>query len=250
MKAEYDTFDYPHYWKGREYEHKSEIMALRYFLKKIKKRKLSIDIGGGYGRLTPYYEKYSEKVIITDPSAKLLKIAKKNFKSKKFKFIKSSYKNLPKKIKHNSADLIVLVRVLHHIKDPSDIFDVACELLKDRGYIIMEFANKRHLKAAILEFIHGNFTFILDIFPKDIRSQKSKKRKTIPFFNYHPDKIREHLVSCGYVILEERSVSNIRVPFIKKLLPIKFILLLEVLLQKPFAKFCLGPSIFILAQKR
>lgn len=250
MPAAYDTFDYPSYWKTRDYEHISEVIALSNFLKNIKHSELTIDIGGGFGRLTPYYRSHAKEIILSDPSAKLLKLAKKRIKSDNIQFKHASFDKLPKKIKKNSADLVLLIRVLHHIDNPKEVIEVACQLLKKNGHFIIEFANKRHLKAAITEFFRGNFTFILDIFPKDIRSKSSKKKKTIPFFNYHPDKIRDILKNCGFQIIEERSVSNIRLPIIKKIVPLKIQLLIERVLQKPFAKYCLGPSIFILAQKR
>ena len=250
MPAAYDNFDYPLYWKGRDYEHLSETIALEHFLKRIGKINTVVDIGGGFGRLTPIYKDYADKIILTDPSKKLLNIAKKNLKTNKINFINASYRNLPKKIKTGSIDLVVLIRVLHHIKEPKDIIEVAGKLLKKDGYFILEFANKRHIKASLSEFLRGNFTFILDIFPKDINSAMSKRKKTLPFFNYHPDKIKDFLTSSGFEILELRSVSNIRVPLIKKIIPLQLQITIEKKLQKIFARASLGPSIFYLAQKR
>jgi len=244
MVSFYDTFDYPSYWKGREYEHTSETLALNFFLEKIPKIKSLLEIGAGYGRLTPQYVFRAEKVILSDPSAKLLKIARNNFPLKKIKFIHSSIFNLPKKIRKNSQDLIIMVRVLHHIDDLDNAFSIISNLLKKNGYLILEFPNKKHMKATIKEFFRGNFTFPLEIFPKEL-----SKPKRIPFKNYHPDLILEKLKSNKLTPLEVRSVSNIRSPFLKKIIPQEILILIEKKLQKPLSKFFFGPSIFILAQK-
>ena len=62
--------------------------------------------------------------------------------------------------------------------DSEKAFETISRLLKKRGYLILEFANKQHLKATISEFIKGNFTFALDIFPKDLRSKRAKNKNT------------------------------------------------------------------------
>ncbi|KKQ52733.1 MAG: hypothetical protein UT19_C0003G0070 [Candidatus Woesebacteria bacterium GW2011_GWB1_39_10b] len=249
MPAAYDTYDYPSYWEGREYEHCAEILAIKSFLKKIPKIDSILEIGTGYGRLTPSYIYRGKRVILSDPSGKLLKIARSSFKGKKVKFIHSCLENLPTKLKSKSIDLAILVRVLHHIENPDEAFSVIKKLIKKNGYFIVEFANKRHLKAIISEFFHGNFTFWLDIFPKDVSGKKAKK-SNIPFKNYHPDTIREMLEKFGFTILEERSVSNVRSPFLKKYLSKETLLFLEKYLQRLLAKISLGPSIFILAKKQ
>ena len=56
MPATYDNYDYPAYWKGREYEHSSEFLAIKEILLKIPKVDRSIEIGAGFGRLLPIYQ--------------------------------------------------------------------------------------------------------------------------------------------------------------------------------------------------
>ena len=249
MAAAYDTYDYPAYWLGREYEHESELIALKDFFEKIPKIKTILEIGAGYGRLTPIYTYRAKKVILTDPSAKLLKIARENFTGKKIHFIQARQENLPSKIRPRSVDVAVMVRVLHHIENVEETFAIVSKLLKKGGYFILEFANKFHFKAQGREFLKGNFTYPLDILPKDIRSKGSKRKKTIPFYNFHPDQIKEALTTKGFQIVETRSVSNIRSPFIKRVVPRNTLLALERIAQKPFARISFGPSIFILARK-
>ncbi len=249
MPAAYDNFDYPSYWEGREYEHESEVLAISSFLKSIEKIGTVVEVGAGFGRLTPSYEYRAKKLVLTDPSANLLKQAKTKHHSKKSKFIQTSIENLSKKIRANTADLTIFVRVLHHIKDPKKAIKTLSKITRPKGYIILEFANKAHFKANIREALKGDFTYLLDIFPKEVGGKQSKK-KTIPFFNFHPDKIEEYLKDEGFTILERRSVSNVRSTFLKKRLPLALLLSLEKIFQKPLASLNFGPSIFLLAKKR
>jgi ubiquinone/menaquinone biosynthesis C-methylase UbiE len=249
MAAAYDTYDYPSYWDGREYEHQAEIIAISHFLSLIpKKIKKAVEIGGGYGRLIPSYKHRCAKIILTDPSAKLLSVARKRLHDKKIEFIQSKIETLSTKIPKHSADLILMIRVLHHISDIDMAMKTIKKLSKKNGYLILEFANKMHAKASVLELCRGNLTFPLDIFPKDISSKKSIKENALPFINYHPDIVKQKLLENGFKIVEIRSVSNVRSSFLKRTLPREILLYLERQLQDSFAKFYFGPSIFILAK--
>ena len=250
MAAAYDTYDYESYWKGREYEHQAEIEVLKDFLDKIQKIDKILEIGTGYGRLVPTYAHRAKKLIISDPSAGLLKEARANLKKYKPRFIQAGYDTLAGKLRAKTIDLIILVRVLHHIDDPKDCFEVVNRLLDDKGYFILEFPNKSHFKAKFGELLKGNITYPIDIFTKDIRSEKSKRQKCIPFNNYHPDKIGHLLKETGFEIIEKRSASNFRSPLLKRTFPINFVLGVEKFLQKPLAWLNFGPSIFILARKK
>lgn len=250
MSAYYDAYDYSSYWRGREYEHSSEVICLKEFLSRIPKIDRSIEIGGGYGRLVPHYIYRIKNCFLTDPSKKELSQAKErlaNFKN--IKYIQSTLENLPSKVKPRSFDLLIMVRVMHHLTNPDKAFETIEKLAKPGGYLILEFANKIHFKKILSEFFKGNFDFLTEKKEIDVRSEKSKKSKTIAFLNYHPDIIKEELASHNFEILEIRSVSNIRSPFLKKHMPLAFLLFVEGLLQKPLSYFYFGPSIFVLAKK-
>lgn len=250
MPAAYDTYDYPAYWKEREYENGAEYAAIRTLLNKIPKIEKILDVGCGYGRLFSAYSFRAQRIILSDPSAKLLSLARKNTKdNEKVEFMQSSLENLPLKIKKGSIDLIMMVRVLHHLENTKGAFTIISNLLKDNGYLILEFANKSHFKSVISEMFKGNITFPLDLSAKDIRSEKSKKAGTLPFINYHPDAILQELKDAGFTVLSKLSVSNIRSTFIKKVISTQTLLAAEKFLQQPLGYVNFGPSIFILAQK-
>lgn len=247
MPAAYDNFDYPSYWDGREYEHKAEVIALEEFLKQIPEIHRLMEIGAGYGRLTPYYEYRANQVYLVDSSSGLLKLARKRYADlQKFRLIHSKIENVGKKIQSKSMDLIIVVRVLHHVEDLQNFIENVGKYLTPGGYLILEFPNKKNIKSVLREISRGNLTYPLDIFPKDI---KGEDETSIPFKNYHPDIIKSLLQQNNFEILQTRSVSNIRNTFLKKHLPIDFLLFLEKSLQTVLSYISFGPSMFILAKK-
>lgn len=251
MPAAYDSYDYPSYWKGRDYEHKSEFLAIRKLISKISEIGKVIEIGAGFGRLLPSYHFRSKKVVLTDPSAKLLsKASKKYSRFKNVETVQLKLQNLKKRKEFRNFDLCIMVRVLHHIEDINEAFKIIYKLLNPKGYFILEFPNKSHLKASIRHILKGDLTFPINIFPLDLRSKKSIKRGALPFINYHPYQIIEKLKEYNFEIIEVRSVSNIRSTFLKRLFPINTLIDIEKILQVPLAKVNFGPSFFVLARKR
>ena len=249
MSAHYDKFDYPTYWIGREYEHKAEVIAIASFLSKIKNINTLLEVGAGYGRLTPTYLHRAKKIFLSDPSSKLLSAARKSFQIKKIKFLHCSLQNLFANLNRKRVDVLIMVRVSHHLIDINKSFRDVFNLLNPKGYLILEFPNKIHWKSVMKELSKGNFTVFYDIFPKDIRSKSSIKKKSIQFNNFHPGYILEHLRESGFEILEVRSVSNIRNTFLKKHIPFNILCQIEGHLQYILSHVYFGPSTFVLARK-
>lgn len=247
-KAYYDNYDYPKYWKKRDYEHESECKVIKEYLDKIKPIESIAEIGCGFARLVGCYEHCVKNVTLIDPSNDLLEIAKKNLKSKKFKFVQSKAQDVEQNTK-SKFDAVLMVRVLHHVDDLNETFNSINKIVNKKGYFILEFANKIHGKNQIKNILSGNFIFPFDIFPEDKRSKKNKKNKSILFLNHHPEVVYESLKNNGFKIIEKRSVSNFRFKLIKKFIPLKMLLSLEGRFQKTFTFLDFGPSIFLLCQK-
>lgn len=251
-KAHYDTYDYPSYWKGRDYEHESEVLALKKLLNSFENLDSIADIGAGYGRLTPYYEHIAQKVYLVEPSRSLLEVAKDNFNKRKnsINLINSTIEMVDQNFPKESLDMVLMVRVMHHLKDPRSSIKTISSLLKQHGYLVLEFANKIHGKAIFKSICSGDFTFPIDITPTDRRCIENKKAKAIPFYNYHPDLIFEALEEANFDIVKKLSVSNVRNESLKRHIPFKTLLQLENMLQNSLSSIYFGPSIFVLAQKR
>lgn len=248
MPAPYDLFDYPSYWVNRQYEDNSERIAIKKFFKKVGRIKSLVDIGAGFGRLTPTYLPFVEEIVLCDPSIKLLRIARKNFsENKKITFKKAS---LPKlEFPDISFDAVLCVRVFHHVHDVKGAILEVFRILKPGGFFILEFANKIHFLSLLKEFLKGNFSFLSDIGPVEKRSRESILKKKIVFLNHHPKKIIEDLKKSGLEIQMILSVSNFRDPIVKKLIPLKLLLFVEKYIQRPLSFLFFGPSVFVLVRK-
>jgi len=241
------SFDYQKYWQGREYEDTAEKIVLKRLLKIIGKKEKLLDIGGGYGRLVPEYAKNFQNCLIIDPSEKLLSQAKKLcFKYKNLSLQKGIIEKIPQK--DESFDVVLCIRTFHHLEKPRQAIREIHRVLKPKGFLILEFANKIRFKNILKAIFKLNFNFLVDHKPEKVGKGK------IPFYSYHPNQIKTILLSKGFKIIKIFSVSNFRSPLIKKIIPLKILLKLELLFSLISSKFSpltfWGPSIFILAQKK
>ncbi len=242
MSTPYDSYDYPGYWKSRQYEDLAEKMALRKLLKRVPKGKI-VDIGSGYGRLTRVYAPLFKRSLLIDPSEKLLQRAKIRLKKyQKITYKKGKVENLP--VGEDQFDVALMIRVAHHLPRLEKAFQEAHRVLKPGGFFILEFANKIHLKSVLKALLTRRLGYLLSHVPENIST-----RQNVLFFNYHPTHIKSLLMTKGFKIIKTASVSNFRAKLFKKLLPFKPLLFLELCLQPILARFHFGPSIFILAQK-
>jgi len=248
MSSFYDDYNYPAYWETRIFEDLSERLALSRFLQQIEKRNSLVDVGGGFGRLSPVYSPVFKKCLVIDPSKNLLEIGKTKFKDfSNLSFTKGELPKLP--IKDKEFEVALMVRVIHHLSDPLPAFKEVYRILQQRGFLILEMANKIHFLARLKACFSGNFSFSRNLESIERRSSVSIREGKITFVNHHPQKIIGDLESVGFTIVKTLSVSNFRNPLIKKIIPQNILLFFENKAQELLAPFFFGPSIFILAKK-
>jgi len=237
-------FDYDRFWTGRQYEHKSELLALHKLVGNYKS-KVAVDIGGGFGRLTKWLVAHSQKVYLVEPSAKMRQAAKQYLvKYPKVAVQAGSAEdtNLPSRC----ADLVIMVRVLHHLPEAAAALEEARRILKPQGQLVLEFANSLHMLARVRSWLTGR-PIIMS--PVERRGVENIAAGTIPFVNHHPVAIQKLLKRQGFKVLQILSVSNLRSPLFKKIVPISVLLVLESIFQSLFSSFYFGPSIWVLARR-
>jgi ubiquinone/menaquinone biosynthesis C-methylase UbiE len=236
--------NYLHYWQGREYEHASEEMALKRLLKG-RHFKHAADIGGGYGRLCVFLEDYADKVTLAEPSQKQLDIAKDFLKGHpKVDRLLTQADDI--KLKDKSVDLITVIRVMHHLPEPSKEFKELARVLSDDGYLILELASNAHARNRLKYALKGKR---IPLQPVDIRSEENRTDDSIAFVNHHPKTVVKQLAHAGLKVEKILSVSNLRSQGLKKVLPHSVMLSLEKVMQGTLAKTYFGPSIFFLVRK-
>jgi ubiquinone/menaquinone biosynthesis C-methylase UbiE len=238
-------YNYQDYWTGRDYEHAAEEMAIKRLLKN-RKFEHAVDVGGGYGRLSKFLTKYSKKVTLAEPSKQQLDIAKMYLKDTPAvdrKLLQAA----DLKLKDGEADLVLVVRVLHHLPDPAPEFNEIARVLKPGGTFILEFANDAHFLNRVRYSMQGKR---VPKNPVDIRSEENKKKGEIAFVNHHPKVILKSLEDAGFELEAVLSGSNLRSPKIKKILGKKPLLAAEKLLQPLLAPIYFGPSIWFRLKKK
>ncbi|MEI7682841.1 MAG: class I SAM-dependent methyltransferase [Candidatus Saccharibacteria bacterium] len=239
------SHNYLNYWEGRDYENDAEVIAIKRFLKG-KHFKQAVDIGGGYGRLSVLLSEYADKVTLAEPSQQQLDIAKiflKNYPQIDRQLMQADKLQFP----DASVDLIMMIRVMHHLPDPSAEFAEVSRALTHDGYYLLEIANYSHAQNRFKHALKGQK---MPTKPVDIRSVEHRQNKSeIAFVNHNPKTVIKQLAHAGLKVEKMLSVSNLRSPGLKKVLPRSFMLSLEKIMQPTLARSYFGPSTFLLVRK-
>lgn len=238
------SHNYLQYWDGRDYEHAAEEMAILRLVGS-KHFKHAADIGGGYGRLCVFLENFADKVTLAEPSQQQLDIGKEFLKDHPDVDRKLMQAD-DLKFKDGSLDLITMIRVMHHLPDPSAEFAELARVLSDDGYIVLEVANYAHGRNRVKHLVKGKK---LPTQPVDIRSAEHRNKQEIAFVNHNPKTVIKQLAHAGLKVERTLSVSNLRSPGLKKVMPMGAMLLTERILQPTLAKTYFGPSVFFLVKK-
>lgn len=242
----YDSgnYNYLNYWQGRDYEDAAERMAFKRILKG-KHFRHAVDVGGGYGRLCVFLKQYADKVTLAEPSREQHKIAESFLKDHpEIERKRVTAANLG--FADESVDLITIVRILHHIPEPGPEFKEIARVLSPDGLFIMEFANYTHFRNRVKHVLKGK---AFPVEPVDIRSPENQNDDNPPFVNHNPKTVMKQLAHAGLKVEGVLSVSNLRSPRLKKVMPKGVMLTLEKFMQVPLAKTYFGPSVFFVIRK-
>lgn len=239
------SHNYEDYWQGREYEHAAEELAISRLLRG-KRFTQAVDVGGGYGRLSKFLVNFAEKVTLAEPSKQQLEIAKTYLKDTP-KVEQKLLQAADLQMADSSVDLVMVVRVLHHIPDPSPEFTEIARVLRPGGIFLLEFANNAHGLNRIRYGLRGK---LVPKTPVDIRSEANKNDDEIPFVNHHPKTIIHLLNNAGFEVEAVLSGSNLRSPRLKRMLNKNTLEMLEKALQPALAPLYFGPSVWLRLKKK
>ncbi len=239
-----EGFNYQSYWSNRDYEHQAEVIAIRRLLRG-RKFDRAADIGGGYGRLSVVLADFADKVTLVDSSNQQLSLAT-DFLADHPDVEKRLMDAASLDFEDESVDLVAMVRVMHHLPDPSAELTEVHRILRPGGSAIVEVANVAHALNRVRHMVRRE---PLPVQAIDIRSAANKERDSIPFVNHHPATVAKQFRTVGFQVERVLSVSNLRHPLIKKALPGRAILAAERVAQVRLAGMQFGPSLFFLLRK-
>jgi SAM-dependent methyltransferase len=232
-------FNYADWWQGREYEHEAEVMAIQRLLEG-QKFGHAVDVGGGFGRLSVVLADYADKVTLTDSSIQQLDLSK-DFLARHprvdSRLMVASELGFP----DASVDLVTMIRVMHHLPDPAGVFAEVSRILRPGGTAIIEAANTMHAVSRLRYMMRGERVPAAAV---DIGSSGD-----IPYVNHHPETVAGQLEAAGLHVRRRLSVSNLRHPVVKMVMPKRAMLAVEEAAQERLARISFGPSIFFLLQK-
>jgi len=226
------------FWgQGREYEDGVERVALHHLLPPAGRR--LIEIGAGYGRLAPLYSGYDE-VLFFDYALSQLRQAQKLWGAAgpggrpRYIYVAGDFYNFP--FAPGLFDAVTIIRTLHHAADAPAVLNGVARIIAPGGAFVLEFANKRNLKAIIRYMLRRQAWSPFD--PEPVEFEELN-------FDFHPAWMRERLSEAGLKVQEQRTVSHFRVGLLKRTVPTGLLVTLDRLCQPTGALWQLTPSVFV-----
>jgi ubiquinone/menaquinone biosynthesis C-methylase UbiE len=224
------------FWATRDYEDRCDRMAIRSLLPP--QGGCLVEVGAGYGRLADEYRGYRE-IVLLDASEAHVEAAREQFRDDpRIRVEQGDAYALP--FDDGSFDAVVCVRVVHHLEQPAAVFAEFARVLRPGGVLVLEFANKRNLKA-ILKYA--------------VRRQSWSPFTTDPHeylplhFDRHPLDVRRTLRRAGLRVDAVRAVSLFRLPLLRDRVPAGWLAAAERPLQAPLGSVTPGPSVYLRARK-
>jgi ubiquinone/menaquinone biosynthesis C-methylase UbiE len=251
------------FWPSRRYEDSCDRIALRAMLPPAGGR--MIEIGAGFGRLADEYTGY-DSVVLLDLSGAQIQAARERLREdSRYEVVEGDAFNL--RFPDASFDAVVCIRVIHHFEDPRPAIAEMARVLKPGGTLVLECGNKRNLKAIGLYWLRRRKTSPfrrgserapdVHFLPDAIRNRLGRKAtgpapakwEASTDFDHSPVDFRGWVRDAGFRIEASRSVSNFRLPFITRHIPLGVLSTLERALQSPLASVTLGPSVVVRATR-
>ena len=232
--CDYEGSDYQQrFWEegGRAYEDAVEGIALRRLLPSS--GAFMLELGAGAGRNTPRYQHFERVALVDYSRTQLIQARERLGDSTRYVYVAADVYHLP--FVDRLFDAATMIRTLHHMADPVLALSQAHRVMQAEGVFILEFANKRNLKA-ILRFMLGKQNWNpFSLEPVEFAPLN---------FDLHPQAVRSYLLTSGFAIERQLTVSHFRVGFLKRLMPLRLLVSLDALLQWTGSWLQYSPSVF------
>ena len=235
---DYEGSDYQQtFWEqgDRAYEDAAEAVALRRLLPP--KGDFLLELGAGAGRNTPRYQGFA-RVALLDYSLSQLQQAQKALgTSARYVYVAADVYALP--FLPARFDATTLIRTLHHLAEPRRALAEARRVLRPEGIFVLEFANKRNLKAIARYALRRQSWSPFDPEPIEFAPLN---------FDFHPRAVRAWLRESGLAVDRQLTVSHLRIGWLKRHVPLKVLVTLDSLFQWSGNLWQLTPSVFVRAR--
>lgn len=224
------------FWQGqgRAYEDAVERLALQQLMPAHGGR--IAEIGAGFGRLAEMYLGY-EQVVLVDYSRTLLQDAARDWgHDPRFVFVAGNIYTLP--LATGALDTLVMVRVMHHLADvPAALLQLR-RVMHRHSVAVIEYANKRNLKALLRWGARRQDWSPLDPAPVEFVELN---------FDFHPDWMAAQVRAVGLAVQRRLGVSHFRLAALKQRIAPARLAQLDRWLFGLGGAYPLAPSVFVQA---
>ncbi len=236
----YEGSDYQSsFWDegGREYEDAAEALALKKLLPASGRALL--ELGAGAGRNTLRYPGYSQITLLDYSHTQLEQARERLGDSIRYRFVAADIYRLP--FMPQVFDGATMIRTLHHMADAPAALGQVCRVLTPGGTFILEFANKRNLKAMARYFFRRQKWSPYTAQPEEFAALN---------FDFHPRAVLGWLRDLGFSVEKMLTVSHFRMGLLKRMFSPKFLVRLESLIQWTGRYWQFSPSVFLRARTK
>lgn len=236
--CDYEGSDYQQrFWESgqRGYEDGAEAVALKRLLPP--EGGFMLELGAGAGRNTHRYQNY-DRIALLDYSRSQLEQARDRLGvGSRYLFVAADVYRLP--FVPGLFDGATMIRTLHHMADPQRALAQVYRVMASRGVFILEYANKRNLKAMIRYFVKRQDWSPYSLEPVEFAALN---------FDFHPKAIRGYLDAVGFTVDRQLTVSHFRMNLLKRMVPLRLLIGLDSLLQTTGGVVQVSPSVFVRCQ--
>jgi len=231
----YEGSDYQEsFWErgGRAYEDAAEAIALKHMLPR--QGQMLLELGAGAGRNTPRYHGFEHIVLLDYSSTQLQQAQQRLGRSPRYTYVAADIYRLP--FVDGVFDAATMIRTLHHMIEPQRALQQVRAALRPGATFILEFANKKNLKAILRYLLRRQDWSPFMLEPVEYIELN---------FDFHPRAVFGWLKELGFIIQSKRTVSHFRVGALKRFIPAKFLAAVDGLFQPTGALWQLSPSVFV-----
>ncbi|MBN1681272.1 MAG: class I SAM-dependent methyltransferase [Anaerolineae bacterium] len=223
------------FWEGqgRDYEDRTERIALRRLLPPSGRR--VVHLGAGFGRMTTGLGGY-DQVIVLDYSRTMLREAQQFLGTgDRYIFVAANVYTLP--LVDGCCDAAVMERVIHHLADVPAALREIRRVLAPNAAFVLEFASKRHFKAMVRYWLGRQDWSPFDRAPVEFVELN---------FDFHPAYMARCLQDAGFETRRRLALSYFRSGFLKRWVPVSLLVGLDRLVQPTGQIAPYSPSVFTL----
>lgn len=196
-----------------------------------------LELGAGAGRNTPRYHGFNRIVLLDYSMSQLQQAQNRLGRDRKYTYVAADIYRLP--FAPGLFDAATMIRTLHHMADARLALKQVRRVMQQGGVFILEFANKQNFKAIFRYWLRRQSWSPFSLEPIEFVELN---------FDFHPRYIRSLLSENHFIIQRQLTVSHFRVPLLKRIFPLKWLIGMDAAAQLTGNYWQLTPSVFVRSQ--